>query len=160
MVRDWKCKISRDKLDLLGRVRPTTWAKYAAASTTIKTLRDTEPKRLYYHLRNTSYRENRSERLKFYYASVLKQGRQAIGNRLSGIFSEITSKLTLNESNCTIKLTLKKSFGFNTKSSISPPDAKPAFGRYKRRPPLRPITMPNELTMYHPTNFVVQGKLN
>ncbi len=107
--RDWKQKIKREDLDKIGRARPTTWAKYATASFTVKILRDTLPRRLHDHLRGTLYYERRQDGvLKFYDNSKSKVGAQAIGNRLGYIFSEIKTPIRLNESDDQLRLTLKK----------------------------------------------------
>ena len=137
---DWRCRISKNKLDELGRVRPSIWAKYATASLVIKILRDKRPGRLYCHLLDTCYKEERSGRLKFFDSSQYKPGRQALGNRLADLFSEITTQLTLLESDCTIRTTLKKSFGFNvTNEQHIPGQAIGSSKRRKRIPPLLPI---------------------
>ncbi len=54
-VRDWKRKLSHEKLYEIGRVKPPTWGKYFAASLTIKTLGDGIPSRLCENLVKTLY---------------------------------------------------------------------------------------------------------
>jgi hypothetical protein len=112
VVRDWKQEISRSKLDEIGRVGPETWAKYSTASTVVKIIRDDHPTRLRDHLKESMYHEERSGRVKFFDQSRLKQGRQAVGNRLKLIFDEINTKITFKESNDSLRLLLKKCFNF------------------------------------------------
>jgi len=117
---DWKQTIGRNHLDMLGRVRPTTWAKYITGSTVIKILRDNEPIRLREHLLQTLYRESRSERTKFFDKSRLISGRQAIGNRLKHIFDEIETPILFTESNDSIRTLLKRNLGFpKNKAAVS-----------------------------------------
>jgi hypothetical protein len=112
-VCDWKTKISRSDLDNLGRVRPTTWAKYATASTVIKILRDREPRRLFHHLQQTLYYERRQYNIiKFFDDSKYRLGRQCIGNRLKHIFDAITESFKLNETDDAIRVKLKRCLGF------------------------------------------------
>ena len=112
IVGDWKQVVSRDKLDELGRVRPSTWAKYSTASTVIKIIRDGHPVRLKDHILEGVYINDRSQAIRFFDRSKYKQGRQAIGNRIKHIFEEIKKPITFRESNNSIRLLLKKEFGF------------------------------------------------
>lgn len=112
-VYDWKNKVSRSELDLLGRARPSLWAKYSTANFTIKVLRDRQPARLHDHIISTLFHERRfPDVYKFYDKSKKKIGRQALGNRLKDIFDEFQTPLTLRESNGTIRLKLKRAFNF------------------------------------------------
>lgn len=115
-VCDWKNKnkTSREELDKMGRVRPTTWAHYTSASTAIKIIRDDQPTRLNGHLRESLYRENRSGRVRFFDNSKMKQGRQAFANRLKDTFDRIAAPLTFKESDATLRRILKKELGFIT----------------------------------------------
>ena len=107
-------------MDKIGRARPTTWAKYATASFTVKILRDTLPRRLHDHLRGPLYYERRQDGiLKFYDNSKSKVGAQAIGNRLGYIFSEIKTPIRLNESDDQLHLTLKKCLKVSTAIPLS-----------------------------------------
>jgi hypothetical protein len=103
-VRDWKNKVSKTRLDEIGRARPSIWGNYATASITIKALRDKVPSRLYGHITKTMYTTRRSnDILHFYDDSKRKVGRQAIGNRLKDIFDQLNAPLTLHESNGSIR---------------------------------------------------------
>ena len=112
-VCDYKSSINRDKLDILGRVRPSLQARYSTASVTKKILRNSCPQRLYNHLMGNMYRETRTKRIKFYDQSRLRLGRQVLANRFKHIFDEMTNELTLRESNNSLRLLLKCAFEFS-----------------------------------------------
>lgn len=116
---DWqkKTNTSKQDLDKLGRVRPSTWAQYTAASTAIKIIRDDQPTRLNEHLMGSIYCEDRSGRIKFYDNSDLKIGRQAFSNRLKDVFNVIHAPITFRESNAQIRTMLKKELGFDVRTS-------------------------------------------
>ncbi len=87
------------------------WAKYAIANTAIKILRDKLPVRLYRHLNETICYEFRSTNVIKFYDNLMKRiGRHALGNRLEEIFEAINDPITRQESDCSIRLLLKKSF--------------------------------------------------
>jgi len=110
---DWKSRTPREVLDDLGRVRPSTWAKYSSANLAIKILRDREPVRLHTHLNAMLYYERRSRNVpKFFDGSRLRVGRQAIGNRLKSVFDELNTEITFKESNNSLRLLLKKALNF------------------------------------------------
>jgi hypothetical protein len=114
-TNDWRSKTSRKELDLLGRVKPSVWSKYATSNLVIKALRDKVPVRLVSHLEKTRFCERRApDLIKFYDGSHLKTGFQAIGNRIGRIFDEIKTPFTLNESNDVIRTRMKKACNFNT----------------------------------------------
>jgi hypothetical protein len=118
VVGDWKQSISRYKLDELGRVGPDKWSKYITASTVIKILRDKEPKRLHDCITSNIYINDRSKKFKFFDRAVYRVGKQAINNRIGEIFNEIKTMITLNESNDSLRILLKRTFGFPTNSDI------------------------------------------
>ncbi len=76
------------------------------------------------HLLETLYYERRQPGLvRFYDNSKKHIGRQALGNGLGHAFKEIDEAFTINESDDTIRLKLKKSLGFlnhNPRSNICP----------------------------------------
>jgi hypothetical protein len=119
-VRDWKNRVSRSRLDEIGRAKPSTWGNYAVASIIIKTLRDKVPSRLHDHLTKTMYNTRRNNGIiHFYDDSRRKVGKQAVGNRLKEIFEQLNAPLTLHESNGSIRKMLKEAFGMN-KTTVNP----------------------------------------
>jgi hypothetical protein len=113
-IENWQKRknTSKSELDNLGRARPSTWSQYTVSSTAIKILRDDKPTRLSEHLLESIYCEERSGRVKFFDNSKLKQGRQALGNRLQ-VFEKIETPITFKESNDVIRTMLKKEFNMN-----------------------------------------------
>ncbi len=82
-VCDWKNQISREKLDEIGRARPSVWGKYATPSITIKMLCNKIPVRLHKHIINTMYTTRRNHGVQLLFDdSKRKIGKQAIRNRL------------------------------------------------------------------------------
>jgi hypothetical protein len=59
----------------------------------------------------------REQPIKFYKNSTRRIGRQALGNRLKHIFDVITAQITLEESNDSLRVKLKKSLGLPGKST-------------------------------------------
>jgi hypothetical protein len=103
--------MSRSCQDRLGHARPSIWAKYATASTSIKIRRDKVPVRLHRHLNDTIYYERMAPNvIRFFDSSKKRIGRYALGNRLKEIFDVINDPISLHESNCFIRLLLNKSF--------------------------------------------------
>ena len=110
---DWKQKKKRHELDSIGRARPTLWAKYAAANTVIKILRDGIQIRLQKHLAETCYHERRhATKIKFYDKSTNRHGMHAIGNRLGHVFSELNETFNLEETDHVLRTKLKSGLNF------------------------------------------------
>ncbi len=63
-------------------------------------------------VRTLFYERRKPNVLKFIDGSNKKVGRQVLGNRLGYIFQDIKVPFDLSESNCTIRLRLKKELGF------------------------------------------------
>jgi len=109
-VKDYKRRRHRWELDGLGRARPSTWSKYALATTTIKTIQHEQPQRLREMMMTNSYMERRRPgRFKFYDGSKMKIGRQMIDNRLS-FMNELDFNWTTGITNNLLRINLKKHF--------------------------------------------------
>jgi len=89
-VKDYKRRYKRTELDLLGRARSTTWAKYQAASLVVKAITRGAPHRLSESLLLNAYTERRKPgRFKFYSKANLRIGRQAISNRSTALLNDL-----------------------------------------------------------------------
>jgi len=87
---DWKRKISRNKLDKIGRAKPSSWADYSTASLVIKVLQTEQPRHLYKSLTKNAFQERRRPgRMKFYDDSNTKVGGNSLRNRLTDLFNRI-----------------------------------------------------------------------
>ncbi len=56
------------------------------------------------------YSERRSHQAKFYDGSGIRIGKQALGNRLRDLFTEINTSITFTETDCMIRTVLKRAF--------------------------------------------------
>jgi len=110
-VKDYRRKLKRSQLDGIGRVRPSTWAKYSASSLVIKTITRKSPKRLYDDLVKTSYRERRKpKRPKFYNKSDHRIGRQTLCNRAGDLLNNANFDWDCDLTDDAIRKNLKMHF--------------------------------------------------
>jgi len=113
--QDWKKKKKRIELDQIGRVRPSTWGKYATGNLVIKIIRDENPHELNNALHRTLFVERRRPNaMQFFDNSRNILGRQSLQNRIGQIFRELSfDNFCTNISDSCLRIKLKESLKFN-----------------------------------------------
>jgi len=115
-IRDHAQRVSRTKLDELGRCRPSTWGKYVLSSMAVKVVRRREPIELYEKMMKNSYVMRRKiNRYRFRDTSTLKVGRLMTKNRLT-ILNEFDCEWLLF-SDDKLRIELKKSLKMTSQAS-------------------------------------------
>jgi len=90
VAKDYKRIMSRQKLDEIGRARPSTWYKFSTTSLVIKVVTRQEPKRLATMLAENMFTERRKPfRPKFFNKADLRIGRQALVNRCDMLMNDL-----------------------------------------------------------------------
>jgi len=80
-------------LDLLGRARPSIFAKYAAASIAIKTINQKIPERLYDKMVKNQFRTRRKpDKPEFYQDNRKRIGLQTVPNQMKDISSDLDQR--------------------------------------------------------------------
>jgi len=112
--RDFKRKLSRSKLDEMGRARPTTWARYQSTSIVMKATTRKLPERLCVDLLANSYHERRKpKRMKFYNKANLRIGKQSLPNRCGTDINDLDFDWTDGMTDNLLRISLKKHFKMN-----------------------------------------------
>jgi len=113
---NFKKKISRADLDVLGRARPSVWAQYLLASSAIKAITRGNPPTLAMECKRNMFCERRgSDKPRFYDDSRRKVGKQAVRSRLN-FMNDLPFDWLAGQSNDNIRRQLKKHFGFGFSS--------------------------------------------
>lgn len=110
-VRDYKRRVPRSELDLLGRARPTTWSRFQASSIVIKTMNYCLPERLYNSIKANSYVERRRMlRPKFWNKSNYRIGKQALQNRAGELVNDVNFNWSDGISDDALRVNLKRHY--------------------------------------------------
>jgi len=114
VVKDYKRMTSKSTLDLLGRARPTTWAKFITSTLVLKITTKNQPKRLCEYVLTNSFLERRKPlRLKFFNKADLRIGRQTLTNRCGLLTNDLDFDWFYATSDDYIRVNLKKHYNMN-----------------------------------------------
>jgi len=114
-MQDYRRKMSRSKLDELGRMRSTAWSRFQSTSIALKAVTRRYPVRLADTLIANTYAERRKpKRLKFFNKADHKIGNQAIQNRCGTTINELGFDWLDGFSDDGWRIQLKKHFGIPT----------------------------------------------
>jgi len=114
VVKDYKRTTSKSTLDLLGRARPSTWAKFNTSTLVLKITTRNQPKRLCEYVLMNSFLERRKPlRLKFFNKADLRIGRQTLTNRCDLLINDLDFDWFYATSDDYIRVNLKKHYNMN-----------------------------------------------